>query len=866
MATEMKNLVSKLNHPSKRALEGAAALCVTKTNYNVEIEHFIYKLLEQAETDVRQILRQYDVDIDSVKRYLLGAIDKFKTGCTGTPVLSPNVLMVLEHAWSIASLRINQSSIRTAALMLALIDVDQIRGIILESCPLILRIPRHTLRQDLDLLLKASPENRYSSVISNTIQADSVGLEMSVKAEGEALQRFATNLNELVVAGKMDPVCGREKEVSQLVDILSRRRQNNPILVGEAGVGKTAIVEGLAQRIVGGSVPASLESAQIYSLDLGLLQAGAGMKGEFEDRLNQVINDVKQSPLPIILFIDEAHTLIGAGGTAGTGDAANLLKPALARGELRVIAATTWSEYKRHIEGDAALTRRFEQVKVTEPSLETSGMILRYLVPSLERHHKVEILNEAIEAAVHLSQRFLQHRRLPDKAINLLDTTSARVAVVRKGKPAEMETLENRHALVTVELEMLRRETKGGTINQQRYGQLEQELKHITAEIQSLTEKWHHARLVLDKVDSLQSQPSLPSLGEQPTHESELQALHQQLNEAFDSLGASYKVDRRAVAQVLSSWTGVPVSTMLSYHDGLKKEDVFQKLKDRVIGQDYGLQRIAQNILAYSAGMADPHKPMGVFLLAGPSGVGKTETAQALADVLTGSVDNLIRINLSEFQEPHTVATLKGAPPGYVGYGKGGVLTEAVRRNPYSVILLDEVEKAHPDVMNLFYQIFDKGQMEDGEGVEVSFQNCLIILTSNIGAEVISDFWERNSGQVDQEFFSTVEPKLWLALNKRFAHAFLARTTVIPYAPLGFGELARITRLKLSEIDARLKQQHQADLIVVDADIQRIIEISQSLQQGARAIDKVLSSQILPKLSERLLKGDGIKEMRLADI
>jgi type VI secretion system protein VasG len=867
MATEMKNLVSKLNHPSKRALEGAAALCVTKTNYNVEIEHFIYKLLEQSETDVRQILRQYDVDIESVKRYLLGAIDKFKTGCTGTPVLSPNILLVLEHAWTIASLRINQASIRTAALMLALIDVEQIRGIILESCPLILRIPRHTLRQDLEALLRASPENRYSSVANNVHPSDSVNLEMPIKAKGEALHRFATNLNELVVAGKMDPICGREKEVSQLVDILSRRRQNNPILVGEAGVGKTAIVEGLAQRIVSGSVPASLESAQIYSLDLGLLQAGAGMKGEFEDRLTQVINDVKESPLPIILFIDEAHTLIGAGGTAGTGDAANLLKPALARGELRVIAATTWSEYKRHIEGDAALTRRFEQVKVTEPSLEMSGMILRYLVPSLERHHNVEILNEAIEAAVHLSQRFLPHRRLPDKAINLLDTTSARIALVRKGKPAEMETLENRQALLTVELEMLRRESsERSPIHQHRYGQLEQELKHITAEIQSLSEKWHQARLSLDKVESLQSQPSLPSLGDQPTYESELQDLHHQLHEAFEALGTSYKVNRRAVAQVLSSWTGVPVATMLSYHDGLKKEDVLQKLKDRVVGQDYGLQRIAQNILTYSAGMADPHKPMGVFLLAGPSGVGKTETAQVLAEVLTGSVNNLIRINLSEFQEAHTVATLKGAPPGYVGYGKGGVLTEAVRRNPYSVILLDEVEKAHPDVMNLFYQVFDKGQMEDGEGVEVSFRNCLIILTSNIGAEIISDFWERNNGQADQEFFSMVEPKLWLALNKRFAPAFLARTMIIPYAPLGFGELARITRLKLSEIDARLKQQHQAELIVVDADIQRIIEISQSLQQGARAIDKVLSSQILPKLSERLLKGEPIKEMRLADI
>lgn len=865
MATEMKNLVSKLNHPSKRALESAAALCVLKTNYNVEIEHFIYKMLEQAETDARQILRQYDVDIDSVMRHLMGTIDKFQTGCTGTPVLSPNILMLLEQAWTIVSLRINQPSIRTAALIMALIDVDQIRGIILESCPLILRIPRHALRQDLESLIKASPENRYIDLTHNTTSPESVGLETPVQGKGEALKKFAANLNDLVISGKQDPICGRENEISQLIDILSRRRQNNPILVGEAGVGKTAIVEGLAQRIVAGDVPANLENTQIYTLDLGLLQAGAGIKGEFEDRLKHVINDVRESPVPIILFIDEAHTLIGAGGTAGTGDAANLLKPALARGELRVIAATTWSEYKHYIEGDAALTRRFEQVKVAEPSGEATGMILRYLVPGLEQHHRVTVLNEAIDAATQLSQRFLPHRRLPDKAINLLDTTCARVAMTRKGKSGGMAELESRRSLLKVELEMLRRETKGAQAENQRCLQIEQELQEVDASIDALEIQWQQARLLLDKIDSLRSQPSLNLATSEPVLDDDLQSLQAQVRGIFDVLGVSYQVDRRAVAQVLSSWTGVPISTMLSYQDGLTKADILQKLKDRVIGQDYGLQRIAQNIMTYSAGMADPHKPMGVFLLAGPSGVGKTETAQVLADVLTGSTDNLIRINLSEFQEAHTVATLKGAPPGYVGYGKGGILTEAVRRNPYSVILLDEIEKAHPDVMNLFYQVFDKGLMEDGEGIEVNFRNCLIILTSNVGAETICDFWERNDGKVDPEFFTTVEPKLWLSLNKRFANAFLSRTTVIPYTPLGFGELARITRLKLGQIDARLKQQHQAGLIVVDEDIQKIIEISQSVQQGARAIDKVLSSQILPKLSERLLSGESIKEMRLAD-
>lgn len=863
MVSEMKNLVSKLNHPSKRALEAAAALCVLKTNYNVEIEHFIYKLLEQSETDIRQILRQYDIDVESVKRHLMGAIDKFKTGCTSTPVLSPNILMVLEQAWTIASLRIGQPSIRTAALLMALVDVDQIRGIILESCPLILRIPRHTFRQDLDSLLKTSPENRYVSLVSNTADPESVGLDNPVKLEGEALCKFATNLNDLVIAGKVDPVCGREKEIHQLIDILSRRRQNNPILVGEAGVGKTAIVEGLARRIVDGDVPASLEGAQLYTLDLGALQAGAGLKGEFEDRLKQVIGDVKDSILPIILFIDEAHTLIGAGGTAGTGDAANLLKPALARGELRVIAATTWSEYKRHIEGDAALTRRFEQVKVDEPSLETAGMILRHLVPGLEKHHKVEILNEAIDAVISLSHRFLPHRKLPDKAINLLDTTCSRVASMRKGRPSEIEVLESRKSLLTVEAEMLKREAPLSAATHQRLEQIHLDVIATKDSIESLESKWLAARQLLDKVDSLKSQPALP--GQLDTAD-QIQNFQEKIREAFEELGASYQVDRRAVAQILSSWTGVPASTMLNYQEGLRQDNVLQKLKGKVVGQDHALGRIVQNITAYSAGMSDPDKPMGVFLLAGPSGVGKTETAQALADVLTGSADSLIRINLSEFQEAHTVATLKGAPPGYVGYGKGGILTEAVRRNPYSVILLDEIEKAHPDVMNLFYQVFDKGLMDDGEGIEVSFRNTLIILTSNVGADAISDFWEKSDGIANQEFFSMVEPKLWVDLNKRFATAFLSRTTVVPYVPLGFGELAQITRLKLSRIDARLRQQHQAELIIVDEDIQRIIEASQSLRQGARAIDKILSAQVLPKLSEKLLTGVVAKEMRLSDI
>ncbi|WP_052571989.1 type VI secretion system ATPase TssH [Candidatus Odyssella thessalonicensis] len=862
----MKNLVSKLNHPCKRALEEAAALCMAKTNYNIEVEHFIYKLLEQPQTDMHQILRHYDVDLNSVRKHLLGTIDKFKTGCTGIPILSPNILMLLEQAWAISSLKINQTSIRSAALMLALVDIEQIRGVILESCPLILRVPRHTLCQELENLIELSPENRFLSTTDNRTLSPSSSETNSPEEKEKALIKFSINLNEQAAAGKSDPLCGREREISQIIDILSRRRQNNPILVGEAGVGKTALVEGLAQRILSGNVPDSLRTAQIYSLDLALLQAGAGVKGEFEDRLKQIIEEVKHAAEPVILFIDEAHTLIGAGGSAGTGDAANLLKPSLARGELRVIAATTWSEYKRYIESDAALTRRFEVVKVGEPSEEVTAMILRRLVANLEQHHQIEILNEAINAAVQLSQRFLPQRRLPDKAINLLDTACARVALTRQGKPGNMDALENRQALLKVELEMLRREARVFKVNHHRCQQIEQELQELRALIKALADQWQHAQRILDKIEQSQSQPSLPALVKDPEYDKEHDGLQAEIKQIFEKLGVSYQVDRRAIAQILSTWTGIPASTMLSYQDGLKKEDIFSQLQERVVGQDHGLYRIAQNIISYSAGLADPHKPMGVFLLAGPSGVGKTETAQALAEVMTGLGESLIRINLSEFQEAHAVATLKGAPPGYVGYGKGGILTEAVRRNPYGVILLDEIEKAHPDVINLFYQVFDKGIMEDGEGTEVNFRNCLFILTSNVGAEIISDFWLRNERQITSEFFSTIEPKLWLALNKKFANAFLSRTTVIPYVPLGIEDLAQITRLKLKQIDARLQAQHQAELIVVDEDIHRIIELSQGLQHGARAIDKILSSQILPQLSEKLLAGDSFKEMTLTDI
>lgn len=866
MGLELKNLIEKLNPSSKKSLEAAAALCVQKTNYNVELEHFLYKLLQQQDSDIELLLRHYEIDKESVLRHLLSSIDKLKQGCTASPALSPNIIILLEKAWMVTSIQLNQPVIRSAAILLALIDNDSLRGIILESCPLILRIPRHIFRQDLVELVRVSPENRYVQAATPSAIPQLSSIPTPNIATGEALKKYALNLTELARQGKLDPVCGRDKEVHQIIDVLSRKKQNNPILVGDAGVGKTAIVEGLAQKIVANEVPPTLQNTQIYTLDLGLLQAGAGVRGDFEERLKDILEDIKQATKPIILFIDEAHTLIGAGGNLGTNDAANLLKPSLARGELRTIAATTWPEYKRYIENDAALTRRFELIKVEEPAAETAMMMLRRLAPNLEKHHDVQILNEAIEAAITLSKRFLPHRRLPDKAINLLDTACARVCLAHKATPPLIDELNNELQLLQIEASMLQREEKQS-------GKYTERLKEIATQINTVTQKvkdadalWQQVKLLIDQIKSLHQQLRL--IDNTPNIDAplitELNQLEESARRLCQELNLSIVVDRDCIAQVLSSWTGIPAATMLSAQNGVDFDSIFNNLKSKIIGQDKALTRLSQAVLTYRTGLADPSKPMGVFLLVGPSGVGKTETAQALATFLCGSRDALIRINMSEFQESHSVASLKGAPPGYVGYGKGGLLTEAVRRNPYSVLLLDEIEKAHRDVANLFYQVFDKGVMEDGEGISINFRNTFIIMTSNLGAELLQNM------EPNEPLSAERENHLQQILSTHFGAALIARLSIIPYHSLTPAHLMEITHLKLRDIKERILQQHQANLHIDNDDIIYLLQQANSHAQGARSIDQVLNTYLLPELSNLILKkqqaGEPLKEIRIKDL
>ncbi len=865
MGLELKNLVEKLNPCCKKSLEAAAAFCVQKTNYNVELEHFIYKLLQQSDCDVDLILRYYEIDKDSVQQHLLTAIDKFKNGCTTAPTLSPNIILLLEKSWMITSIQLSQQKIRSAAMLLGIIDTDALRGILLESCPLILRIPRHTLHEDLVELIRVSPENKYVTPAVPLTEPLTAGFSPPAISAGEALKKYALNLTNLAQQGKLDPVSGRDKEVHQIIDVLSRKKQNNPILVGDAGVGKTAIVEGLAQKIIAGEVPPALQKTQIYTLDLGLLQAGASARGDFEERLKGVLEDIKQASNPVILFIDEAHTLIGAGGNLGTNDAANLLKPSLARGELRTIAATTWPEYKRYIENDAALNRRFELIKIDEPTVETATMMLRRLASNLEKHHDVQVLDEAVQAAVTLSKRFLPHRRLPDKAINLLDTACARVSLAHKATPPVIDELNNELQLLQIEASMLQREAKKSDRHTTRLNEIALRIKNVTLKIKDAETLWQQIRLLIDKIKELHTQLFLNDAA--PIDNilvSELNHLEGTTKKLCKELNLSIVVDRDCIAQILSGWTGIPANTMLSVQDGLNFESIYSHLSSKIIGQSQALKQLSQAVLTYRTGLADPSKPMGVFLLVGPSGVGKTETAQALATFLSGNRDALIRFNMSEFQESHSVASLKGAPPGYVGYGKGGLLTEAVRRNPYSVILLDEIEKAHIDVANLFYQVFDKGIMEDGEGVAVDFRNTLIILTSNLGSELIEDM------TAETPISDTALDSLHRVLSIHFSTALMARLSVIPYYSLTTAHLTQITHLKLDEIRERLLQQHQAILHTTSDDVSAILNRLSHQMQGARSIDRVLTTDVLPQLSNFILKkqqaGELLREISFQDL
>ncbi len=844
----LKSLIGKLNPTSRGALEGAAGLCLSRTHYDIEVEHVLLKLLDLSGNDTARIFRHYGVDTSRFQRELEKSLDHLKTGNARTPAISPHVLKMLTEAWNLASIDFNADQVRSGFLILALISEPDLARMIKDVSNEIRKIPAETLKQDIAAIVKTSSEETEGAAASGATPSTGDG---APKTGGKTpnLDQFTVNMTENAKKGKMDPVLGRDAEIRQAIDILTRRRQNNPILTGEAGVGKTAVVEGLAQRIALGDVPPSLQNVSLRSLDLALLQAGAGIKGEFENRLKGLITEVKSSPTPIILFIDEAHTMIGAGGQAGQNDAANLLKPALARGELRTIAATTWSEYKKFFEKDAALARRFQVVKVEEPDEARCMVMLRGIVSSLEKHHNVRILDEGVNAAVRLSHRYLAGRQLPDKAVSVLDTACARLSLSQNTIPAAIEDTTRHIEDLTVQDRVLRREVAVGADHNERLELIATQKAHAEEKLAALKKQFEVERDLVMKIRDMRSK-----IEEKPEEADALRAELATLNAELDKLQGEKPliqvcVNANIVGEVISAWTGIPVGKML-------KDDISVALQlehhlgARVIGQSHALEGISQRIRTHRASLEDPNKPVGVFMLVGPSGVGKTETALALADLLYGGERNLITINMSEFQEAHTVSTLKGSPPGYVGYGEGGVLTEAVRRRPYSVVLLDEVEKAHPDVLELFFQVFDKGQMEDGEGREIDFKNTIIILTSNAGTDTLMKLMmDPETAPGPDGLVKALKPEL----NKIFKPAFLGRMVIIPYFPVRDEALKKIIHLKLAKIVRRLHETHKVKLAFEDALIEEVARRCTEVESGARNVDNILTNTLLPEISKQIL-------------
>jgi type VI secretion system protein VasG len=846
--SDVKALIAKLNPTCRRALETAAELCLAQTHFSVEVEHLLLKLLEVPDGDLPRILRYYEVDAGAVAKQLGSAIEKLKRGNTRTPTLSPHVLDLFEAAWVTSSLRLGQGAVRSGAVLAALLENDALRALLLEAVPVLTGIPRGKLGEDLPELLRGTAEEAGPA-------APAAGASAAARSgparQQPALDAYTIDLTAEAEAGRIDPIVGRDAEIRQVVDVLMRRRQNNPILTGEAGVGKTAIVEGFAQRIVKGDVPPALRPVQVRILDLGLLQAGAGIRGEFENRLKQVIDEVRTSPRPIVLFIDEAHTMIGAGGAAGQGDAANLLKPALARGELRTIAATTWAEYKKYFEKDPALARRFQVIKVEEPSEDAAIAMLRGLVAKLERHHGVRILEEAVGEAVRLSHRYIAGRQLPDKAVSLLDTAAARVAIAQASQPPALQDAIRRSEALAAEIALLEREKTAGRDHAERIDRLLEEQAQSEETRHRLAARWEQERATVRRIAELEREiEAAPPgrdlaglLGKLGGVRLELEAIQE-----GDAMVPAH-VDTRIIAEVVSGWTGIPVGKMLADRIATVRH-LKERMMERVVGQEAALDVICRRMQTYHADLGEPGKPTGVFLLVGPSGVGKTETAITLADLLYGGERTMITVNMSEYQEAHSVSGLKGAPPGYVGYGKGGVLTEAVRRNPYTVVLLDEVEKAHPDVLELFYQVFDKGVLEDSEGQVVNFKNVTILLTSNIGADTIIDMARASRGALDaEEIAAAIRPEL----VRHFKPAFLGRLVIVPYLPLGEAEIEDIVRLKLKRVQERFWDTYRAELSCASEVVSAIAARCGEIDTGARAIDNLLTNTLLPELSGEIL-------------
>ena len=932
MNVNLKSLVGRLNDVCRNALEGAAGLCLSRTNYDVEVEHILAKLLEQDDTDLHKICHHFEVNVDRLTKDVSTALDRLKSGNSRTPGLSDRIPRWIQDAWLLASVDFGAARVRSGHLTLALVANDSFARIAREISREFDHISAEALQSKLPEITKDSAEERDAVALGETAGVSGgAPVASGVPGKTKALDQYTEDLTAKAAAGKIDPVLGRDFEIRQIVDILTRRRQNNPILTGEAGVGKTAVVEGFALRIAQGDVPEPLKNVAVRSLDLGLLQAGAGIKGEFENRLKSVIDEVKSSPQPIIMFIDEAHTMIGAGGAAGQNDAANLLKPALARGELRTIAATTWAEYKKYFEKDAALARRFQVVKVEEPDEEKAVAMMRGIADKMEQHHNVRILDEAIVECVKLSNRYITGRQLPDKSVSVLDTACAKVAIGQGATPASIEDATRRIQNLSSEIDALEREQVTGAEHDTRLDDIKKQRAETEAELAKLNEQWTKEKDLTDQIRNIRTKLEMTRLdaklagkngkgstngdgasavatettaGEAAPAEAAAAATMSAgaetaveettgtaaatapeatkpvdtefLKGELKRLNAELKavqgenplmqpvVNGQSVAEIISGWTGIPIGKMVA--DEINAVlNLSTTLRERVLGQDHALEAISQRIRTSRAGLTDPKRPIGVFLLVGTSGVGKTETALALAESLYGGERNLISINMSEYQEAHTVSSLKGSPPGYVGYGEGGVLTEAVRRKPYSVVLLDEVEKAHPDVMELFFQVFDKGVLEDGEGREIDFKNCIILLTSNVGTDTIMKLCADPDTMPSPEgLVEAVKPEL----VKAFKPALLGRMVTVPYYPISDSILRLIIKLQLGKIKNRISDNHNAQFSYDDSVIDTVAKRCTDVDSGARNVYNILTGTLLPEMSgevlSRMASGEGIKKVHVA--
>lgn len=884
------SLFGKLNKLGYQSIESATVFCKMRGNPYVEIVHWFHQILQGPDSDLHRIVKHYELDPSRIAAEMTAALDALPRGASSISDLSSHIENAMERAWVYGSLLFNSNQVRSGYIVLGMLKTPAMKNILIGMSAEFSKINADDLSENFVVITDGSPEDRLSPQDGSATGGGAVPGEasgaMSPAAMGkeEALQQFCTDMTEQARNGEIDPIVGRDEEIRQIVDVLMRRRQNNPILTGEAGVGKTAVVEGFALRIARGDVPPALQDARLLSLDVGLLQAGASMKGEFENRLRAVIDEVQASTVPIIMFIDETHTLVGAGGAAGTGDAANLLKPALARGTLKTVGATTWAEYKKHIEKDPALARRFQVVAVEEPSIPKAVMMMRGIASMLEKHHNVQVLDEGLEAAVSMSARYIPARQLPDKSVSVLDTACARVAISQHAVPAEVDDSRKSIESYVIELGIIDRdETAGYDVDDRRKSVAAakaQEEKRLAA----LDKRWEKEKAVVADVLDLRAklrEGGAPVDGEAADGEvavevSSLSAKdRKKLLKDLKSKNAELTklqgedplilpiVDAQAVASVVGDWTGIPVGKMVSNEmDTILNLD--KHLAKRIIGQDHAMKMISKRIQTSRAGLDNPSKPIGVFMLAGTSGVGKTEAALALAEVLYGGEQNVITINMSEYQEAHTVSSLKGAPPGYVGYGEGGVLTEAVRRKPYSIVLLDEVEKAHPDVHEIFFQVFDKGVMEDGEGRVIDFKNTLILLTSNAGSELIMDMCSDPELLPDPEGLAKAlrEPLL-----KVFPPALLGRIVTIPFYPLSPYMISEITKLQLGRIEKRVVSTHNVPFEYSDAVVELIVSRCQEIESGGRMIDAIVTNTMLPDISgeflRRMMEGKAIKKVSI---